>query len=261
MKPGKSQYPSVHRGIVLAALELLKKEAHPAAAFYSSNDAEVLAAEVIKPDQKGDRQRGSGYHYYCAVKPNGKPGALADGDYFHNGRGKKSPSARTMFEEEYAAAVKAQKNGDRVQAMKSLARAAHMLADVCCPPHSCGLTYLSLYARYHKRFETEAARLFWEQQTAPDETLLIRKAAEGVREKVSVSPYAALCREGSGSVLNGLAQRSADVLPAVLGRDKSALLKAVQAQLSLAVGETAALLAAFAEQMTADAAEQPKSAT
>lgn len=254
MKTGKSEYPSVHRGIMLAALALLHNQKHPAADWYSAEDAAILAEEVIKPDEKGDRQRGSGFHYYCAVKPNGKPAAFAEGDYYRNGRGKKTPSARTMFEEEYAAAVQAAAAQRRKDAMRHLGRAAHMLADVCCPPHSCGLTYLTRYARYHKRFETLAAKYFWDARGGMDQDAAIERVAQSVETKIASAPYHTLGPAGCGRLFNGLAQRSADSLPAVLGKDESALLKAVQAQLSLAVGETAALLAAFAAQTDGSAA-------
>lgn len=246
MKTGKSEYPSVHRGILLAALAVLAKKGHPAAYWYSAEDAVILAEEVVKPDGKGDRQRGSGYHYYCAVKPSGKPASFAEGDYYRNGRGKKAPSARTMFEEEYVAALQANAAQHREDALRHLGRAAHMLADVCCPPHSCGLTYLTRYARYHKRFETLAAKYFWGAKDGLSQEAAIQRAAESIETEISTASYRMLDSAGAADLFNGLAQRSADSLPAVLGKEESALLKAVQAQLSLAVGETAALLAAFA---------------
>ncbi len=245
MKTGKSEYPSVHRGILLAAAAYLQKSTHPSAAFFEEEDLRILADEVVKPDLKGDRQRGSGYHYYCAVNPKGKANDFVQGDYYPNGRGKKAPSARTMFEEEYIAAV-GQK--DRKQAMAHLGRAAHMLADVYCPPHSCGLTYLTRYAKYHKRFETMAARMFWADVETLGEQAVILRAASAVTEMPDTADFHAMIQQGAGQLFNRAAQTTAEVLPAVLSNDSSAAETAVQKQLTLAIGGTAALLAAFAEQ-------------
>ncbi|MBQ4346274.1 MAG: hypothetical protein IJC75_03970 [Oscillospiraceae bacterium] len=250
MKPGKTEYPSVHRGILLAAAAYLQKESHPAASFYTKEDLRILADEVVKPDEKGDRQRGSGYHYYCAVNPKGKANPFVQGDYYPNGRGKKAPSARTMFEEEYTAAAAAMEQGSRSRAMAHLGRAAHMLADVYCPPHSCGLTYLTRYAKYHKQFETIAARKFWADVEAIGEKAVLQRAAFSVQELPQATAFEKIPQQGAGQLFNSAAQKTAAVLPSVLSKDPSAAENAVQLQLAFAIGATAALLAAFAEQST-----------
>ncbi len=245
MSIDKHEYPSVHRGIVLAAYRLLRERDPQTAAWYTQTDIKILADEVIKPDQKGDRQRGSGYHYYCAVDGKGNRRAFVQGNYYPNGRGHRHPSARTMFEEEYTVAKALNAQGNRQMAMKHLARAAHMLADIYCPPHSCGLTYLSRYAFYHKRFEALAAMLFWEGLDVWGEQAIVRRAAQMAQGNMNLALYENIVKDGAGLLFNGAAQRSAAVLPSVLGKDKAALTKAVQAQLSLAISETAALLTAF----------------
>ncbi len=245
MNLDKHNYPSVHRGIVLAAYWWLREHQPQTAAWYSHADIAILADEVIKPDLKGDRQRGRGYHYYCAVDPKGNRRAFTKGDYYPNGTGGFAPSARTMFEEEYTIATALLSQGNRKVAMAHLARAAHMLADVYCPPHSCGLTYLSRYAFYHRRFEALAAKLFWEGYDVWGEPAVVRRAAKAVTADMDLTRYENIAHQGAGGLFNGAAQRSAAVLPSVLGKDKAALTKAVYTQLSLAVGETAALLAAF----------------
>ena len=70
-KLDKHLYPSVHCGIIRAALILLEQTAHPAAKRFSAGDAEAMVSEAAAPDQIGDRQQGRGLHYYCAVKPDG----------------------------------------------------------------------------------------------------------------------------------------------------------------------------------------------
>ncbi|MGN0648786.1 MAG: hypothetical protein ACI4J3_09175 [Oscillospiraceae bacterium] len=241
----KQDYPSVHRGIVLAAHWWLREHRPQTAAWYRQSDIAILADEVIKPDQRGDRQNGSGYHYYCAVDPKGNRRNFIKSDYYPNGKGNHGPSARTMFEEEYTIATALLSQGNRKVAMAHLARAAHMLADVCCPPHSCGLTYLSRYAFYHKRFEALAAKIFWNGADVWGEQAVVRRIANTVSDEVDITRYEKIAHQGAGALFNGTAQRSAAVLPSVLGRDKAALTKAVHTQLSLAIGETAALLTAF----------------
>ncbi len=241
----KKEYPSVHKGIILAAHCWLYEHQPQTAAWYHHSDIAILADEVIKPDQKGDRQQGAGYHYYCAVDPKGNRRNYIKGDYYPNGKGNAAPSARTMFEEEYTIATALLSQGNRKIAMLHLARAAHMLADVCCPPHSCGLTYLSRYALYHKRFEALAAKIFWDGADVWGEQAVVRRAANTVSAEIDTTKYKDIAHQGAGALFNGAAQRSAAVLPSVLGKDKAALTKAVHTQLSLAIGETAALLTAF----------------
>ncbi len=241
----KNEYPSVHRGIILAAHWWLRENQPQTAAWYHHNDMIILADEVIKPDQRGDRQKGAGYHYYCAVDPKGNRRNFIKDDYYPNGKGNAAPSVRTMFEEEYTIATALLAQGNRNVAMAHLARAAHMLADVFCPPHSCGLTYLSRYAFYHKRFESLAARIFWNGVDVWGEQAIVRRAAGMVTFKMDLTPYKDIAHQGAGTLFNSAAQRSAAVLPSVLGKDKAALTKAVHTQLSLAIGETAALMTAF----------------
>ena len=81
-KLDKHIYPSVHRGIVRAALLTLEQESNPAARRYPAELAAVLIEEAAAPDRIGDRQQGRGLHYYCAVKPDGtalKPHSVMQG--------------------------------------------------------------------------------------------------------------------------------------------------------------------------------------
>ena len=70
-KLDKHLYPSVHCGIVRAALLLLEQTAHPSARRFSAGDAEAMIGEAAAPDQLGDRQQGRGLHYYNAVRADG----------------------------------------------------------------------------------------------------------------------------------------------------------------------------------------------
>ena len=255
----KHKYPSVHRGIVRAALILLELEQHPAAKRYSAGDAEVLIGEADAPDRRGDRQRGRGLHYYCAAKPDGTPLPLhpALGGYC-NGRGAPAPSPLTVLDAEYRTALALYRAGRFFPAMQSLSRAMHMLADICCPPHTAGLTYFSRYASQHKRYEARAAELFWDSDPA---SLIEYHAAESWAEKtkgnVPFSAYTDLLRgsvpESSGTWRKGtfaeicsrLAHSGTKELSAVLGDDAIALDQSIERRLKLSVARCAALLAAF----------------
>ncbi len=260
-KLDKHLYPSVHCGIVRAALLLLEQTEHPAAKRFSAGDAEAMVGEAAEPDRIGDRQQGRGLHYYCAVKPDGTPLSLHPvlGGYC-NGKGAPGPSPLTMLDSEYRAALALHRAGKYYPAMKSLSRALHFLADMCCPPHSCGLTYFSRYGSAHRRYEGRAAEIFW----MPDETQVseftaasewAKRAAEA--EAVPYESYTGLLHGGvpvAGSmwqpgrlteICNALALSGAEHLHAVLDDDEIVRDQSIRERLILSIINCAALLAAF----------------
>lgn len=255
----KHSYPSVHRGIVRAALILLELEQHPAAKRYSAGDAEILIAEADAPDRRGDRQQGRGLHYFCAAKPDGTvlPLHPALGGYC-NGKGAPAPSPLTVLDAEYRTALSLHRAGRYIPAIQSLSRALHMLADICCPPHTAGLTYFSRYAGVHKRYEARAAELFWGSDPA---RLIEYHAAAAWAEKARGSvPYAAYTDLLRGSVpesggtwrrgtfaeiCSRLARSGTKELPAVLGDDAAETDRSIERRLLLSAAHCAALLAAF----------------
>ncbi len=258
MKPGKSRYPSVHRGIVRTAMALLKQKQHPSAAFYSDADLDILVEYAGKPDQKGDRQRGRGFHYYCAATPKGTAVRLDAPDHrYRNGLGNSAPSPRTMLEIEYPLALALYHDGHRETAMQCLSRAVHMLGDLCCPPHSCGLTYFSRYGTYHKRYEARAAALFWGGYPVTDERPAAEKWAALSQGEIPFSAYEAafLPQENPnaaahsplGLLLNHLAESGSTELPAVLGKNQEETDASVIRRLTLAIRNAAAMLAVFAK--------------
>lgn len=271
MKADKHIYPSVHRGIVRAAMCLLEQQRHPAASFYTVTDLETMVEEAAKPDAIGDRQQGRGLHYYCAVTPTGHPIAPTTvGTYFLNGKGQMAPSLRTMFEGEYQAAVLLRDAGKYDAAMKSLSRAAHMLADLCCPPHACGLTYFSRYAMHHKRYESRAASMFWETQPVDEEYTAAARWAGLAAGNIPESTFSAAllprliaeqildCSDDQADddaplpiarLLNQLAQASAAELPYVIGSDMTAMEASIRRRLICSIRSVAALFATFAAHM------------
>lgn len=255
----KHKYPSVHCGIVQAALILLTLDQHPAAKRYSVTDAEVLIKEAAAPDRIGDRQQGRGFHYYCAVRPNGAKRELhpAIGCY-QNGRNDPAPSPLTMMHSEYRAALTLYRAGRHPAAMRSLTRALHMLADICCPPHTCTLTYYSRYAMMHKRYEGRAAQLFWaERVRGGDSHAIARSWASECVGRVPYNKYVHLLQssvqDDNGKwkqgrltlICNKLAESGAEELPAVLGDDEAARDASIIRRLTLSIIHCAAMLAAF----------------
>ena len=260
-KLDKHLYPSVHCGIVRAALLLLEQTSHPASKCFSAGDAEAMIGEAAAPDKLGDRQQGRGLHYYCAVRPDGT--ALGThpvlGGYC-NGKGAPSPSPLTMLDAEYRAALALYRAGKYYPAMKSLSRALHFLADICCPPHSCGLTYFSRYGGAHRRYEGRAAEIFW----MPDGTQVSEytAAADWAKrtaetQSIPFDAYTGLLkgsRPVSGGewehgslteICNVLALSGAEHLSAVIDDDEVVRDQSITERLYCSIVNCAALLAAF----------------
>lgn len=262
----KHLYPSVHRGIVRAALKLLALESHPAAERFSALDYDILIEEAAAPDQFGDRHQGRGLHYYNSVKPDGTalPQHYATAG-FCNGKGAHAPSPLTVLDAEYRTALALRRAGKDAAAMKSLSRSLHMLADICCPPHSCALTYFSPYGMAHKRYESRAAELFWNCSPAllSEERAAADWAALAVG-KIPVQTYTNLLCGSipvSGKpwqpgtlvrICNTLAKSGAKHLDAVLGSDEAARDRSIRERLLTAIANCAALLIAFDRELNED---------
>lgn len=255
----KHLYPSVHRGIVRAALKLLSLESYPAAKQFSAADSDILIAEAAAPDQLGDRHQGRGLHYYNSVKADGTalPQHYATAGYC-NGKGAPAPSPLSVLDAEYRTALALRCAGKDTASMKSLSRSLHMLADICCPPHCCSLTYFSPYGMAHKRYESRAAALFW--NSSPSLLSEERAAMEWAKlaaDKVPIPTYTnLLCgsipvsgkawQPGTlATICNALAKSGAKHLDAVRGNDETARDHSIQERLLTAIANCAALLIAF----------------
>lgn len=119
---------------------------------------------IKKPDMKGDREKGMGKHYYSAVTPFGKKRNAVNG-YYANGLGKPSPSARTIFEEDYTMALTMYNAGFLQKSAGYLGRAVHMMSDMCCLPHAVAMTYFSPNRNIHKAYENIASEIYAEMET------------------------------------------------------------------------------------------------
>ena len=258
MAADKHRFPSVHCGLVRAAVRLLEIENHPAAKRYEEGEIEMLVSEAAAPDRVGDRQQGRGRHYYCAGTPDGLPVLPADfPGCYPNGKGLPAPSPLTMAEAEYRTALSLERAGKFAPALQSLARTAHMIQDICCPPHSTGMTYFSRYAMQHKRYEAQAAELFWrgefgdsdpataaEQWAEPAKGLALYEQYVGLVPDLSEAK-GFLHRGGFFEICNQLAVSSAAELPSVLSGDEHVRAASIRRQLAVSVAQTAALFAAF----------------
>lgn len=258
-KTDKHLYPSVHRGIVIAAEQALTAAGHPAARRYSVGDLETMTAEAAQPDLPGDRHQGRGRHYYCAVSPKGvmqQPHPITGG--YLNGRHAPAPSPLSVLEGEYRIALALYRAGKFYAAMQSLSRAMHMLADVCCPPHSSGLTYFSRYGSVHKRYEANAAELFWGGKVfQPEEYNAAQKWADEAAENIPFDLYTDLWRysvprpDGTWrrsqftAICNMLAESGAKELDCVFSSDRTDREESAHRRIVLSVQHCAALLAAF----------------
>ena len=254
----KHKYPSVHCGITRAAAHILELEQHPAAEFFTAGAVETMVQEAAEPDRIGDRQQGRGRHYYCAVTPEcaQRPINEAAGCYC-SGTGHTAPSALTMLEAEYRAALMLERAGNHTAALKSLSRAVHMLSDICCPPHTAGLTYFSRYAMTHKRYEGQAAELFWTGEFGgTDPVTAAEQWAERAAGQIPYDDYHDLTAEPAGDtpmrhasrfavICNEIAASSASELPAVLGMDDSIRADSIRRRVTLSIANSAAMLAAF----------------
>ena len=254
----KLTYPSTHCGIVRAATVLLKLENHPAADRYDAGTVETMVEEASAPDRMGDRLQGSGLHYYCSVTPEGVMRTVRGYEgIFPNSLGDLAPSPLTMMTSEYITAIALERLGNRCAAAKCLARAAHMLADVCCPPHSAGLSYYSRYASNHKRYESDGETYFWNEKFGTDDpvTAAEKWAAlcvgqvpyEKYESLLKGDPDGDLFRKMSRfpDICREIALSGAGELPSVLSNDQELRRQSIDRRLILSVVHTAALFAAF----------------
>lgn len=164
----------IHKTLLLNGLVALKKLHPETEDFYLPLVAPMLDT-VKQPDIKGDYQNGAGRHYYCAVKRSGKARKPVNG-CFEDGKGGYR-SARTMLEESYTMALTMYCAGFEQESAGFLGRAVHMISDICCPPHSSGMTYFSAAGRIHKAYESLAEAVYPEFMPEYD-----RKAAEEVKD-------------------------------------------------------------------------------
>lgn len=149
---------SVHKNLIYRALDLLN-DVKPETRDFFSNFITIMIGEVCCPDSAGDYEKGAGRHYYCAADFHGRKKHPRAG-YFRNGTGRFAKSARTMLEEDYTMALTMEMAGFKEPAAGFLARAIHMVSDICCLPHATGMTYFSPMGVVHKAYEDLARAMY-----------------------------------------------------------------------------------------------------
>lgn len=194
IKKRTSESISVHRTLILRGLPLLYEHVPGAKDFFEPIRSR-LVDNVTCPDRDGDREKGVGRHYYCAVNFMGIRLRTHSG-YYKNGVGRFGKSARTMLEEDYTMALTMQKAGFHEQAADYLARAVHMISDLCCLPHATQMTYFSPKKKLHKAYEDLARAMY------PDSVPVQTLSPEALRLFE--------CRECFAVALNPLAEEQID---------------------------------------------------
>lgn len=153
-----TEYRSVHKTLIDRALPLLYKYM-PEAEQVLTKHFDVLIDMACAPDRDGDYEKGMGMHYYCGANSFGFR-LKTSGGYYKNGIAQFSRSARTMLEEDLTMALTLWKAGFTEQATAHLARAVHMVSDICCLPHSTRMTYFSLKRHIHQSYESLAKWMY-----------------------------------------------------------------------------------------------------
>ena len=221
----KTKPVSVHKTLVYRALSLLLSHYPDAGNFYVPL-TDIIISNVCRPDSTGDYEKGKGRHYYCAAN------SLCikkhpSGGYYKNGIGKYAKSARSMFEEDYTMALTMYKAGFKENAAEYLARAIHMLSDICCLPHATGMTYFSRKAAVHKSYEAMARAMY--PDSVPEHTMS--------KDKLHIFDS----DKGFGDALNSLAEEQTDEFAGLL----SDPVRSVTARLGRTEDAVAALMFRF----------------
>ncbi|MBO5561151.1 MAG: zinc dependent phospholipase C family protein [Firmicutes bacterium] len=152
-------YGKTHKDITSKALKLLEKQSDKKYYEFYISHKETLLTACAEPDNKGDIDKGSGMHYYCAADKKGRE--LADNNGYYRNRLKKyNRSARTMLEENYTMALSLYKSGNKDKAMHMLGRALHFIEDIGCVVHSSGIRYSPRANNPHSAFERYAQKKF-----------------------------------------------------------------------------------------------------
>ena len=148
----------IHQEIFIRTLKLLGEHCPEAEALIRPN-TEIMLPYTIRADEKGDRENGAGRHYYCGCTSNGIPRKPVGG-YLLNGKDLFAKSARTMFEEDYTMALTMHYGGFIKQGAIYLARAVHLMSDMCCLPHAAKMTYFSSKRNVHMCYEELARAMY-----------------------------------------------------------------------------------------------------
>ena len=144
-----------HRDILNKSLALLDKEKKQKISAFFKNYHKQLEEGCTAPDSGEDIDCGAGMHYYSCTNPRGKELRQTNG-YYKDRLGKFLPSARTLMEQNYTAAVSLYKAGKKEDAMTCFARAVHFVSDMGCPVHVSNIRCIDRKGNIHYSFEKHA---------------------------------------------------------------------------------------------------------
>lgn len=232
----KSESISVHKTLVYRAMSMICSLIPEAGNFYLPL-TDIIISNVCSPDSKGDYEKGKGRHYYCAVNSHGMQ-KYPSGGYYKNGIGEYAKSARSMLEEDYTMALTMYKAGFTENAAKYLARAIHMLSDICCLPHATGMTYFSRKAMIHKTYEALARAMY--PDSVPEHTI--------TKEKLHIFNS----EKGFGDALNAIVEDQTD--------EPDELLSDPVSSISARLGKTEEVVAAMLYRFMGDVSDTAEKA-
>ena len=155
-KKADAWFSDTHTSIFESALEILKNDGKIDAYKFFEEHKDRISYGVIVPDFKGDRNKGSGMHYYSSCDKNGSAIQLTYTGFFANRLGKFAPSARTMMEENYTMSLIQFANNMTDMALDSLGRCIHFISDIGCTVHTTNLISLPFKNNPHHCYEKYA---------------------------------------------------------------------------------------------------------
>ena len=234
-KKAYAWFGNTHKDILEKALQILEMQENKTYYDFFIDYKNVLLKACTEPDSKGDTDRGSGLHYYCAANRKGAELESVNG-YYRNRRKRFNRTARTMLEENYTMALSLYKSGEERAAMHQLGRALHFIQDIGCTVHSSGIMYMDTKKNPHNAFETLSQRKYAEADPPKTINKQIKKACETSIEQAA----------------NKLAQLSSKYAADVLTVDPDTLEKVCKSTLPTAQQYTACMMIRFYEDATSN---------
>lgn len=155
-KKAYAWFSDTHTSIFESALEILKNDGKIDAYKFFEEHKDRISYGVIVPDFKGDRNKGSGMHYYSSCDKNGSAIQPTYNGFYVNRLGQYAPSARTMLEENYTMSLIQFANNMTDMALDSLGRCIHFISDIGCTVHTTNLISLPFKNNPHHCYEKYA---------------------------------------------------------------------------------------------------------
>lgn len=157
-KKARAFFSSTHSAIFDNALEILKNDGKSEAYTFYLIHREKISYGVISPDFKGDRNKGSGKHYYSSVDKDGEKLEPSASGYYKNRLGNFSSSARTMLEENLTMSYIEARNDLLNLSLDSIGRCVHFISDLGCSVHTTNLISLPTRNNPHHQYEKYAEK-------------------------------------------------------------------------------------------------------